>query len=214
MLAAHLQGWAPASILDAHEAERRPTTEEVSRFVAKHAASAIAERTTLPPNIEVDSPAGAEARSKVGRAAFDLHVQQFACAGLNYGYAYRASPIIEYDGEAPPPYTMRDYIPSTVPGCRTPHLWLEDGRSLYDAMGPGYTLLRFDSSVEVDALMDAAAGRGVPLTLLDVKPRDGQAPYTHALLLSRPDAHVAWRGNRIPPDPLTLIDLVRGAERA
>ncbi len=66
MLAAHLQGWAPPRILDAHEAERRPTTEEVSLFVAKHAASAITERTTLPPNIEVDSPAGAEARVQSG----------------------------------------------------------------------------------------------------------------------------------------------------
>ncbi len=58
--------------------------------------------------------------------------------------------------------------------------------------------------------MGAAADRGVPLTLLDVTARYAQSPYTHALLLSRPDAHVAWRGDRIPPDPLALIDLVRG----
>jgi hypothetical protein len=214
MLAAHLQGWAPAGILDAHEAERHPTTEEVSRFVAKHAESAITERTTLPPNIEEDSAAGAESRAIVGRAAYALHIQQFACAGLNYGYSYRASPLIAYDGEAAPPYTMRDYVPSTVPGCRTPHLWLADGRSLYDAMGLHYTLLRFDPRTEVDALMDAAARREVPLTLLDVRPREGRAPYRHALLLSRPDFHVAWRGDRIPSDPGALLDLVRGAVQA
>src|SRR6185436_17920525 len=52
MLAAHLQGWAPEAILDAHEQERLPTTEQVSRLVAKHAESAIRERTTLPPEIE------------------------------------------------------------------------------------------------------------------------------------------------------------------
>ena len=214
MLAAHLQGWAPADILDAHEAERHPTTEEVSRFVAKHAESAITERTTLPSNIEEDSPAGAESRAIVGRAAFDLHVQQFACAGLNYGYSYRVSPLIAYDGEAPPPYTMRDYVPSTVPGCRTPHLWLADGRSLYDAMGLHYTLLRFDPGVEVDALMEAAARREVPLAVLDVTRRESRAPYRHALLLSRPDFHVAWRGDRIPSDPGALLDLARGAVRA
>ena len=43
-----------------------------------------------------------------------------------------------------PAYTMDSYTPSTVPGCRTPHLWCGDGGSLYDAMGPEFTLLRFD----------------------------------------------------------------------
>jgi hypothetical protein len=137
-------------------------------------------------------------------------VQQFACAGLNYGYSYRDSPIIAHDGEPAPPYTMRDYQPSTVPGCRTPHLWLRDGRSLYDAMGPNFTLLRFNTEVPVDALMNAASRRNVPLDLLDVTPRDSRAPYTHALLLNRPDFHVAWRGDAIPADPGRLIDLIRG----
>jgi hypothetical protein len=30
-------------------------------------------------------------------------------------------------------------------------------------------------------------------------------------VLSRPDRHVAWRGNVPPSDPLALVDLVRGA---
>ena len=67
-------------------------------------------------------------------------MQQFCCAGLNFGYFYDRSPIIAYDGEAPPAYTMGGFTPSTVPGCRAPHLWLRDGRSLYDAFGPGYTV--------------------------------------------------------------------------
>jgi len=29
--------------------------------------------------------------------------------------------------------------------------------------------------------------------------------------LSRPDQHVAWRGDSLPADPLALIDRVRGA---
>jgi hypothetical protein len=29
--------------------------------------------------------------------------------------------------------------------------------------------------------------------------------------LSRPDQHVAWRGNALPADPLALIDRIRGA---
>jgi hypothetical protein len=35
--------------------------------------------------------------------------------------------------------------------------------------------------------------------------------YRATLVLSRPDQHVAWRGNAVPPDPDRLIDLIRGA---
>jgi hypothetical protein len=52
----------------------------------------------------------------------------------------------------------------------------------------------------------------VPLTLLDVDAPDASSVYEHALVLSRPDRHIAWRGNAPPADPLALIDRVRGAE--
>jgi 2-polyprenyl-6-methoxyphenol hydroxylase-like FAD-dependent oxidoreductase len=84
-LAAHLNSWAPEAILDAYQRERLPITDQVSRFAMKHAEGAIRERTHLPPEIEEDTPAGAEARARVGKAAYELNVQQFACAGLNYG---------------------------------------------------------------------------------------------------------------------------------
>ena len=137
-------------------------------------------------------------------------MQQFACAGLNFGYYYDASPIIAYDDEAQPRYTMHDYTPSTVPGCRTPHVWLSDGRSLYDAVGRDYTLLRFDRTIDVSALTRAATERGVPLEVLDVESPEVAGLYRHKLLLSRPDQHVAWRADRLPASPRGLIDLIRG----
>ncbi len=79
-----------------------------------------------------------------GRLALD--VEQQCCAGLNFGYFYEASPIIVYDDEKPPGYSMGSYTPSTVPGCRAPHIWLDGRRSLYDVLGRGYTLLRMDPS--------------------------------------------------------------------
>ena len=138
-------------------------------------------------------------------------MQQFACAGLNYGYYYDRSPLIVYDGEAQPAYTMFDYTPSTVPGCRTPHLWLRDGRSLYDAMGAGYTLLRFEVGVDVSALLTAAVQQGVPLVVLDVEAAEVPAAYRHRLVLSRPDQHVAWRGDGLPADVAALVAQLRGA---
>lgn len=47
--------------------------------------------------------------------------------------------------------------------------------------------------------------------MLDVDPALRPAVYRHALLLARPDQHVAWRGDVAPADPLTLIDTIRGA---
>ena len=213
MLAAHLHGWAPTGLLDAYEAERLPITEQVSHFAMKHAFGAIAERTAVPTEITEESDAGANARRRIGEAAYRLHVQQFACAGLNFGYYYAASPVIAYDGERQPPYTMYDYTPSSVPGCRLPHLWLADGRSLYDLLGPDFTLLRFGLAAEVSALTQAAHDRGIPLALLDVPFDAPPQPYRHRLCLARPDGHVAWRGDCIgdEAEAHALLDRITGA---
>jgi hypothetical protein len=77
-------------------------------------------------------------------------------------------------------------------------------------LGADYTLLRFDPTVDAGALLAAAEARGVPLHLLDVATRE--PVYAEKLVLSRPDQHVAWRGNAVPADPLALIDRIRGAD--
>jgi 2-polyprenyl-6-methoxyphenol hydroxylase-like FAD-dependent oxidoreductase len=211
LLAAHLNGWAPASILDAYEAERWPITSQVSRFAMSHAEAEIRRRGAVPDEIEDPGLQGELARREVGRLAYEINVQQYACAGLNFGTYYDRSPIIAYDGAEHPAYTMNSYTPSSVPGCRTPHLWREDGSSLYDAMGPEFTLLRFDPAVDAAELEAAARKRGVPLKVLDVERPKSATFYDGGLVLSRPDQHVAWRGDRLPADPLALIDRVRGA---
>ncbi len=211
LLAAHLNGWAPSSILDAYEAERWPITSQVSRFAMSHAEAEIRRRGAVPGEIEDAGPAGERARREVGRLAYEINVQQYACAGLNFGTYYDCSPIIAYDGADHPAYTMDSYTPSTVPGCRTPHFWRDDGGSIYDTMGPEFTLLRFDSSIDAAPLEAAALRRRLPLKVLDVEPAAARGLYGHRLVLSRPDQHVAWRGNALPSDPLALIDYVRGA---
>jgi 2-polyprenyl-6-methoxyphenol hydroxylase-like FAD-dependent oxidoreductase len=212
LLAAHLQGWAPAGILDAYEAERLPITEQVSHFAMGHAFRAIRQRAGIPPEIEAEGPEGDACRARLGQEMYDLHVQQYCCGGLNFGYYYEGSPIIATDGQAPA-YSMDKFEQSTVPGCRTPHLWLADGRSLYDSLGGGFTLLRFDADIDATPLLEAAQQRGVPMALLDVAVAE-RGPYREKLVLSRPDLHVAWRGDALPADPGALVDLIRGARPA
>jgi 2-polyprenyl-6-methoxyphenol hydroxylase-like FAD-dependent oxidoreductase len=213
MLAGVLKGWADPMLLDAYELERRPITEQVSRYAMSIILARMRQYSEVPENILDPGPEGDAVRARIGQQAYDINVGGFCCGGLNFGYFYECSPIIAYDGESPPAYTIDDFRQSTVPGCRTPHLWLRDGRSLYDVLGSDFTLLRLDPEVDVDSLVAAAARRRVPVTVLDVDAEQAAALYPCKLLLSRPDQHVAWRGNGPPDDPMALIDHVRGASR-
>ncbi len=207
MLAGVLKGWADPAILEAHEAERWPITEQVSQYAMGTALALARARAEVPPDIEATGQAGEALRADLGARLVAMNTPQFCCGGLNFGSFYDRSPIIAYDGEAAPAYTMDQFTPSTVPGCRTPHVWV-DGRSLYDRMGPDFTLLRFDRSTDVEPLLAAARARHVPVTLLDLDPVE---PYRERLVLSRPDQHVAWRGNALPSDATGLIERIRGA---
>jgi 2-polyprenyl-6-methoxyphenol hydroxylase-like FAD-dependent oxidoreductase len=210
-IAARLDGWGDDAILDAYMTERGPITEQVSHFAMKHALGAIRHRREVPAAVEAPGIEGRRARAEFGNAVYDLNVRQYCCGGLNFGYFYDRSPIIVYDGESPPSYTIDAFTPSTVPGCRTPHFWLANGRSAYDAFGVGFTLLRFDPAVDVTPLLTAAALRGMPLKLLDVRPCERLALFRENLVLSRPDFHVAWRGNALPENTAELVDTVCGA---
>jgi 2-polyprenyl-6-methoxyphenol hydroxylase-like FAD-dependent oxidoreductase len=212
LMAAHINGWAPETILEAYEAERWPITEQVSRFAMAHAEREIKRRGAVDPGIEAEGPEGDLIRAEAGKLAYDTNVQQYAAVGLNFGYYYDRSPLIAYDGATHPAYTMAAFQPSTVPGCRAPHLWLDDGRSLYDALGSDYTLLRFDRSIDISALIAAANTRRLPLAVLDIVANDATAIYAQTLLIVRPDQHIAWRGDAVPTDVCALIDRLRGAK--
>ncbi len=211
MIAAYLQGWAPYEILDAHERERHPITAQVSHFAMNHAHAMAKQRRSIPDNIEEPGAEGDRLRAEIGKRAYDLNVQQYCCGGLNFGYYYDNSPIIAYDGEQQPEYSMADFTPSTVPGCRVPHLWLDNGRSLYDEMGDGYTLLRLDFSAEAEPLIAAAAVKGVPLKIVEIPSAEASKVFDRKLVLSRPDQHVAWRGDMLPDDVAGLVELISGA---
>jgi len=208
LIANVLQGWADPAMLDAYEAERQPITEQVSRLAMQSMLDSVEAmgRGTAPAMLASRwNPAGIAARKRIGAKLHALNVPQFAPEGLNFGYYYDASPLIAYDDEAAPGYSMGSATPSTVPGCRLPHFWLGEGDSVYDHLGPVYTLLRLDPAVAVDALIEAARAAGMPLKLLDLAPPPGDAAFRHPLMVVRQDQHVAWRGHRVPEPPEHLV---------
>jgi hypothetical protein len=211
MLAGVIRGWGEPGLLDAYELERRPITDQVSQYAMNTSLARASQRAAIPDTIDRAGPEGDAVRARIGREAYDINVGQFCCGGLNFGYFYDASPIIAHDDEVAPTYTMYDFRQSTVPGCRTPHLWLRDGKSLYDVLGSDFTLLRFDPQINIDGMIEAAARRAVPLVVVDVDSSEAADLYPCKLLVSRPDQHVAWRGNKLPENPTALMDRIRGA---
>jgi len=181
----------------------------VSHFAFNMAKQVSQQRREISADIERNDAAGEAMRAQIGREAYDLYVQQQCCGGLNFGYFYADSPVIAYDGAPQPAYSMGRFESSSVPGCRAPHVWLPDGRSLYDALGDGYGLIRCDRRVAVDGIVASAKSRGMPLAVVDIDA--AAATYAKKLVLVRPDRHVAWRGDAEPADAPALIDHLRGA---
>ena len=108
-------------------------------------------------------------------------------------------------------------MPTACPGALLPHAWLGDGRSLYDVLGPEYTLVLLDAAgssrhtAELDALTAKAAELGVPLTVLRLSDTGGTlgSLLGGPFVLVRPDQHVAWRGGDLA-NAEKAIDIAAG----
>lgn len=193
-LAAALDGWAGPGLLDSYEAERRPVARRTIDDAASN-GNALAD-DFVDPALHAGTPAGDAART---RAADALQVKEseFLSLGLVLGYSYPESPLITPAGSAPPPLDPIAYHPSAAPGCLLPHRWLPDGTSLYDALGPGFTVLVDPHASNANDAEQALAGArklGVPVDVRVIDAPELGAGWEAAWVLVRPDQHVAWRG--------------------
>jgi hypothetical protein len=144
------------------------------------------------PELEDDTPEGAATRRRAGEWLSAHARAEFNIPGITFGARYDGSPVIIPDGSVPPTDAPNEYVPTACPGGRAPHLWLSDGRSLFDAFGFEWTLLRLGSSTG-DGFMASAARLGIDLTVVEVP--EARDLYAADLALIRPDQVVAWRGS-------------------
>jgi hypothetical protein len=130
--------------------------------------------------------------------------------GAELGYHYFGSPLVAAEPNEPP-YDFIDYTPSTIPGVRLPHVWLDGGRAAQDCVGDGYTLIRLGGTkADTSALAAAFGDLGAPFTALDLAGQAARDVYGYDLILVRPDLHVVWRGNRPPENAAALAAMVTG----
>jgi 2-polyprenyl-6-methoxyphenol hydroxylase-like FAD-dependent oxidoreductase len=206
-LAALCQGWGGPELLPSYEIERRPIAQR--NTAASKALARSVGAVPIGEAINESSPAGDAAR-KTAADFLSTFGEEFASLGVQLGARYDASPLVVGDGSAPPADDAAIYRPSSVPGGRAPHLWLDGHVSLYDKFGRGFSLVRFDKRIDTRALEKAAETQGVPLKVVDVALDAGHDLYQRDLALVRPDIHVAWRGNSLPEDCATLLASVTG----
>jgi hypothetical protein len=214
-LTALIEGWGGEDLLHSYDTERRPVGRRAIDAAARTFKALVSEDDY---SVAVDrSPETEAARQALGlklrKATFgewDTHT-----LGVQLGYRYDPSPGCIDDGTAPPPDDHVVYTPSARPGSRAPHAWLRDGRSTLDLFGRGFVLLKFrGQDSEIQPLIQAAAARRVPLTVVSLDDEEIAKLYERPLVLVRPDGHVAWRGDRLPENALELVDRIRGARES
>jgi hypothetical protein len=113
-------------------------------------------------------------------------------------------------GEGPDP-DNRAYVPTTWPGFRLPHVWLDDQTPMQDRLGLGYTLLKLGPApADTTALEAAIRATGAPLDVLRIPDTAARRIYERDLVLVRPDLHVVWRGDQTPGAPAEIAATITG----
>jgi 2-polyprenyl-6-methoxyphenol hydroxylase-like FAD-dependent oxidoreductase len=207
-LAAMIDGWGGEHLLESYDRERRPASARAAEVSLRN----YRRLTSAEQRAEIysASPEGEAARRIIGERLVEENEKSWHPVGVHLGYIYHPSPIAVPDGTPLPPDDTFGYRPTTFPGARAPHAWLASRRSTLDLFGEGFVLLAF-ADRETAALERAAAERGVPLRVERIDNAAAAELYECALVLVRPDGHVAWRGDAVPADVQALIDTVRGA---
>ncbi len=182
-LAAELQGWAGPGLLDSYSAERHPVFASTSEdFIARMIRDDRAfTRTQSPEKDRAAFEAAWAERAAGGNADVTEFLPHYAGSPLVFG-----EPGARSGAKGRHEFTAR-------PGYHLAPQPLPDGGEMWDALGPGFTLLDLNAAADT-AAWRAAAGP-VPLTVVQADSPAARAAYGASLILVRPDLFVAWAGD-------------------
>jgi 2-polyprenyl-6-methoxyphenol hydroxylase-like FAD-dependent oxidoreductase len=207
-LAADLAGWAGPALLDSYEVERGPVHQMVIDQAEENMRTLGVD---LIDHVKVDSP---EDRARAADHIERAKAQEFMALDLVLGVSYERSTFVWHD--TPIQRLPADGVPtSATVGYRLPHRWCATGESIFDGLGPWFTLLVLEGPAEgcgLERLASAARDLGMPLKVM--RPEFGGQPNQHTarLVLVRPDQHVSWIGDAVPEDAVGVLRRVTGFE--
>jgi 2-polyprenyl-6-methoxyphenol hydroxylase-like FAD-dependent oxidoreductase len=209
-LAATLRGWGGPGLLKSYEIERRQVG---ARNVGAARYASVGRRkwrAMWRPDIRDATPAGEQTRRNLGAVADIEQRKSNEMIGAELGYRYVDSTVI-CNVPGGPEHQLREYRPTTWPGARLPHLWLDDGTPMQDHIPDGFTILTLGrSGADASGLERAIRSHGAPVTVLAVPDRIARDIYGYDLILLRPDMHVVWRGQRPPEDAAEVAAIATG----
>lgn len=197
-LAATLQGWGGPGLLASYDAERRPVFASTARDFIE--AAIEADRAFLARFDPERDRAGFEAAWAERTSGAAAEVDAFEPH-------YAGSPIVAGPGA---PSAVGRHAFAARPGHHLAPQPRSGGGNLYEALGPGFTLLALDADAgEVAGFAAAAERAGVPLGIVSDTAAGGRERYGARLVLVRPDQFVAWAGERAG-DPAALLARAAG----
>ena len=192
-LAAMLHGYGGPRLLASYELERRPVGLRNCDTARRHSENRAAIAAVYREAGDLTAPPADIARGTAGLRIGAIGNAENESYGIELGYAYANSEVTCADPGAEIPSDPLHYIPTTAPGVRLPSMLMNGGVPVFDRLGLWFTLACFGAPPS-EALVAAAARRGVPLDVLRIDDADMIRVYGNGLILVRPDQHVAWRG--------------------
>ena len=216
-MAATLRGWGGPGLLKSYEADRRPIAmTSIERSGAHNAVHGKGAELlgTRGPLAELD-PASYQAVRNSVHQHYQLHDGENKDLGIEMGQRYTSNICMLEEKVQPPMWLPSKYIPTTWPGSRAPHVFLEDGRPIFDLYSKWFSLIDFLplGHGAAELLMDAATILGVPLKHLPLAgERHARQVWEKNLVLVRPDGHVGWRADVLsgPEDAIKIMRTVTG----
>jgi hypothetical protein len=122
---------------------------------------------------------------------------------LLIGYRYRSAAVVTGEPVVDPDAVQLVEELRGQPGTRVPHVWVRDGVSTLDLLGPGFTVLTGDERW-CAAAASASASVGAHRICSDEWAATTGLSSEGALLV-RPDDFVGWRAEGVPVDPETEL---------
>lgn len=198
-LAATLQGFGGPNLLKSYECERRPVALRNRDASKQHNDIRVRIGNAFRAEVYDGKPSNDEAREALSATIANLGNLENESRGIELGYVYNESPIIERGQDEGVSLDIAHYHPTTVPGARLPSIFLQDGTALFDQLGPWFTVLLFNGG-HPGSLLATAKQKGIPVRLLRLIDEPLRHLYGWGLIIVRPDQHVGWRGENVEDD--------------